>query len=178
MVTSLLEHGRIQTTDAKAKEVRRLADRMITLGKRGTLHARRRALRVIRRSDVAAKVFDELADRYRDRPGGYTRVLKLGVRTGDAAPISIVELVGAGDVAAPRAEKPARKVTRRKAAAEKAPEKKPKPRKKAAERSTSEKAAPAKKKAATSKKTTSKKTASKKAPAKKSAKKKSRKKSD
>ena len=118
MVTSLLEHERIQTTDAKAKEVRRLADRMITLGKRGTLHARRRALRVIRRSDVAAKVFDELADRYRDRPGGYTRVLKLGVRTGDAAPISIVELVGAEDVAAPRAEKPARKVTRREAAAE------------------------------------------------------------
>ncbi len=173
MVTSLLEHERIQTTDAKAKEVRRLADRMITLGKRGTLHARRRALRVIRRSDVAAKVFDELADRYRDRPGGYTRVLKLGLRTGDAAPISIVELVGAGKVAAPRAERPAKK----------APEKKPKPRKKAAERSTSEKAAPAKKKAATSKKTTSKKTAAKKtaakkAPVKQAAKKKSRKKSD
>ncbi len=178
MVTSLLEHERIQTTDAKAKEVRRLADRMITLGKRGTLHARRRALRVIRRSDVAAKVFDELADRYRDRPGGYTRVLKLGVRTGDAAPISIVELVGAGDVAAPRAEKPARKAARRKAAAEKAPEKKPKPRNKAAERSTSEKAAPAKKKAATSKKAASKKASSKKAPARKAAKKKSRKKSD
>ena len=178
MVTSLLEHERIQTTDAKAKEVRRLADRMITLGKRGTLHARRRALRVIRRSDVTAKVFDELADRYRDRPGGYTRVLKLGVRTGDAAPISIVELVGAGEVAAPRAEKPAKKATRRKAATEKAPEKKPKPRKKAAERSTSEKAAPAKKKAATSKKAASKKAASKKAPARKAAKKKSRKKSD
>ena len=166
MVTSLLEHERIQTTDAKAKEVRRLADRMITLGKRGTLHARRRALRVIRRSDVAAKVFDELADRYRDRPGGYTRVLKLGVRTGDAAPISIVELVGAGEVAAPRSEKPDKKTTRRKAAAEKAPEKKAKPRKKAAGRSASEKAAPAKKKAATSKKTTSKKAPAQKAPAK------------
>jgi len=79
MVTSLLEHERIQTTDAKAKEVRRIAERMITLGKRGGLHARRRALRVIRRREVAAKVFDELAERYRERAGGYTRVLKLGV---------------------------------------------------------------------------------------------------
>ena len=94
MVTSLLEHERIRTTDAKAKEVRRIADRMITLGKRGGLHARRRALRIIRRREVAAKVFDELAERYRDRPGGYTRVVKLGNRRGDAAPLSIVELVG------------------------------------------------------------------------------------
>jgi len=93
MVTSLLDHERIQTTDAKAKEVRRIAERMITLGKRGGLHARRRALRVIRRREVAAKVFDELAERYRERAGGYTRVLKLGVRRGDAAPLSLVELV-------------------------------------------------------------------------------------
>jgi len=93
MVTSLLEHERIETTDAKAKELRRVADRMITLGKRGTLHARRRALRTIRSRDVTAKLFDSLALRYRDRPGGYTRVLKLGHRHGDAAPISIIELV-------------------------------------------------------------------------------------
>ena len=93
MVTSLLEHERIETTDAKAKELRRVADRMITLGKRGTLHARRRALRTIRSRDVTAKLFDSLALRYRDRPGGYTRVLKLGHRPGDAAPISIIELV-------------------------------------------------------------------------------------
>lgn len=93
MVTSLLEHERIETTDAKAKELRRVADRMITLGKRGTLHARRRALRTIRSRVVAAKVFDSLAARYRDRAGGYTRVLKLGPRRGDAAPISIIELV-------------------------------------------------------------------------------------
>jgi large subunit ribosomal protein L17 len=93
MVTSLLEHERIETTDAKAKELRRVADRMITLGKRGTLHARRRALRTIRSRVVAAKVFDSLAARYRDRAGGYTRVLKLGRRPGDAAPISIIELV-------------------------------------------------------------------------------------
>jgi large subunit ribosomal protein L17 len=97
LVTSLLEHGRVQTTDAKAKGVRSLAEKMITLGKRGDLHARRRAMRVIRTRDVAAKVFDELADRFRDRPGGYTRIMKLGVRTGDAASMSIIELVGADE---------------------------------------------------------------------------------
>ena len=109
MVTSLLEHGRIETTDAKAKEVRRIADRMITLGKRGSLHARRRALRVIRRREVAARVFDELAERYKNRPGGYTRVLKLGNRVGDAAPMSIVELVEADPVAKPEGRKKAAK---------------------------------------------------------------------
>lgn len=92
-VTSLLEHERIETTDAKAKLLRRVADRMITLGKRGTLHARRQALSVIRDKDVTAKVFSELADRYRERPGGYTRVLKVRQRVGDAAPLSIIELV-------------------------------------------------------------------------------------
>ena len=80
MVTSLLDHERIETTDAKAKELRGLADRMITLGKRGDLHARRQALSVIRSKSVTAKLFDELAERFRDRPGGYTRVIKLGNR--------------------------------------------------------------------------------------------------
>ena len=93
MVTSLLEHEQIQTTDAKAKELRGVAERMITLGKRGTLHARRQALETIRSKTVTSKLFDELADRYRERPGGYTRVLKLGQRPGDAAPMSIIELV-------------------------------------------------------------------------------------
>jgi large subunit ribosomal protein L17 len=93
MVTSLLDHERIQTTDAKAKELRRFTDRMITLGKRGDLHARRQALRVIRSKEVTAKLFDELADRYRERPGGYTRVMKLGQRQGDAAPMSLIELL-------------------------------------------------------------------------------------
>ena len=93
MVTSLLDHELIETTDAKAKELRRVADRMITLGKRGDLHARRQALSVIKDKRVTAKLFDELADRYRERPGGYTRVLKTRVRTGDAASMSIVELV-------------------------------------------------------------------------------------
>ena len=105
MVTSLLEHGRIETTDAKAKEVRRIAERMITLGKRGTLHARRRALRVIRSREVAARVFDDLALRYRDRPGGYTRVLKLRRRIGDAAPVSLLELVEGGGAAAEQTAK-------------------------------------------------------------------------
>jgi large subunit ribosomal protein L17 len=100
MVTSLLEHGRVETTDAKAKEVRRIAERMITLGKRGTLHARRRALRVIRSREVAARVFGDLAERFRERPGGYTRVLKLRRRIGDAAPLSILELVEGGAEAA------------------------------------------------------------------------------
>ncbi len=93
MVTSLLEHERIQTTDSKAKELRRVAERMITLGKRGDLHARRRAMRVIRDKGVTAKVFDQLAERFRDRPGGYTRVVKLGNRVGDAAPLSVIELM-------------------------------------------------------------------------------------
>jgi len=93
MVTSLLQHERITTTDAKAKALRGLADRMITLGKRGDLHARRQALRVIRSRDVTAKLFEELAERYRDRPGGYTRVIKLGHRPGDSAAVSIIELV-------------------------------------------------------------------------------------
>jgi len=93
MATSLLEHERIETTDAKAKELKRFADRMITLGKRGDLHARRQALAILRSKKVTAKLFDDLADRFRDRPGGYTRVIKLGNRVGDSAPISIIELV-------------------------------------------------------------------------------------
>ncbi len=93
MVTSLMQHERIQTTDAKAKELRGFADRMITLGKRGDLHARRQAAGFLRDKAVTSKVFGELADRYRERPGGYTRVIKVGHRVGDAAPVSIVELV-------------------------------------------------------------------------------------
>src|SRR5215468_11293090 len=90
LVTALLDHEAIRTTDAKAKEVRRWADRMITLGKQGTLHARRRAAAVIRRRPVVKKLFDELAPRYAGRHGGYTRVIKLGVRSGDAAALSLV----------------------------------------------------------------------------------------
>jgi large subunit ribosomal protein L17 len=97
LVTSLLDHEQVRTTDAKAKEVRRLADRMITLGKRGTLHARRQALETIRSKEVASKVFDVLADRYDARQGGYTRIVKLGRRTGDNAPMSIIQLIPEGE---------------------------------------------------------------------------------
>jgi large subunit ribosomal protein L17 len=100
MVTSLLDHERVETTDAKAKELRRVADKMITLGKRGGLHARRQALSVIRDKDITAKVFDTLAERYKEREGGYTRVLKLRQRVGDAAVMSIVELVDSDKVGA------------------------------------------------------------------------------
>ncbi|MBW2565301.1 MAG: 50S ribosomal protein L17 [Deltaproteobacteria bacterium] len=93
MVTSLFEHGRIQTTDAKAKELRRWADRMVTLAKRGDLHARRQALAVMRDKTVVHKLFEEAVDRFGDRVGGYTNVVKIGRRRGDAAPVSLVELV-------------------------------------------------------------------------------------
>jgi large subunit ribosomal protein L17 len=157
MVTSLLEHERIETTDAKAKELRRIADRMITLGKRGTLHARRRAMRTIRSRDVAAKVFDSLAERYRDRPGGYTRVLKLGYRPGDAAPVSIIELVGSetpSPAAAKKGGAPARKAkaeaappAKGRAAAAKAKPAKPAPKPAAARKRGAKPAADAKAKA-------------------------------
>lgn len=97
LVTSLLDHEEVRTTDAKAKEVRRMAERMITLGKRGTLAARRQALRTIRTTEVAAKVFDVLADRYDGRPGGYTRIMKLGRRHGDNAPVSLIQLIPEGE---------------------------------------------------------------------------------
>ncbi len=94
MVTSFFEHERIKTTDAKAKELRKVAEKLITLGKRGDLHARRQALSYIREKGVTAKLFEDIAKRYENREGGYTRILKLGVRRGDNAPISIIELVG------------------------------------------------------------------------------------
>ncbi len=93
LVTSLLEEEQVRTTTAKAKEVCRVAERMITLGKRGTLHARRYALRTIRSKQVAAKVFEALSDRYRNREGGYTRVMKIGRRVGDSAEMAIIQLI-------------------------------------------------------------------------------------
>ena|SRR2546428_4566613 len=91
LVLSLLRHERIKTTDAKAKELRRYADRMVTLGKRGDLSARRLAFAFMQSRDAVKKLFDEIAPRFRERHGGYTRVIKFGVRRGDAAPISIIE---------------------------------------------------------------------------------------
>ena len=93
MVTSLLEHERIYTTDAKAKELRRWAEWMITLGKRGDLHARRQALQVVRDKSVVHKLFTDLAQRYQARNGGYTRRVKVWVRVGDGAPLSLIELL-------------------------------------------------------------------------------------
>ncbi len=93
MVTSLLEHERIVTTDARAKALRSIADHMITLGKRGDLHARRQALEVVRSKEVARSLFEEIAPRYANRQGGYVRIIKKGLRAGDRAPVSIVELV-------------------------------------------------------------------------------------
>lgn len=93
LVTSLLNHEKIITTDAKAKELRSVADKMITLGKRGSLHARRQALSFIRDRKVTDKVFGELSPRYSEREGGYTRIIKTGNRIGDNAPLSIIELI-------------------------------------------------------------------------------------
>jgi large subunit ribosomal protein L17 len=95
MVTSFLEHEKITTTDAKAKELRSIAERMITLGKKGDLHATRQAAAYIRDKKIVTKLFTTIAPRYADRPGGYTRIIKLGIRPGDTAPVSVIELVEA-----------------------------------------------------------------------------------
>jgi large subunit ribosomal protein L17 len=97
MVTSLLKYERIQTTGAKAKELRRWADHLITLAKRGDLHARRQALAIVREKDVVHKLFEHAAERFGTVSGGYTRIVKLGRRPGDAAPVSLVELVYSQD---------------------------------------------------------------------------------
>lgn len=94
LVTSLLEHERLETTAAKAKELRQLAEQMITLAKKNDLHARRQALAVVRSKDVVFKLFSELRERYVERSGGYTRIIPKGLRLGDAAPISVIELLG------------------------------------------------------------------------------------
>ena len=93
MVTDLLRDEAIRTTDAKAREVRRLAEKAITLGKNGSLSSRRRALAMLTDKQVVRKLFDELAPRYEERPGGYTRVVKLVPRKGDAAAMAVLELV-------------------------------------------------------------------------------------
>jgi len=93
LVTSFLNHEKITTTDAKAKEIRSVAEKMITLGKRGDLHSLRQAASYIREKSTVTKLFTTIAPRYKDRPGGYTRIVKLGIRQGDAAPISLIELV-------------------------------------------------------------------------------------
>jgi large subunit ribosomal protein L17 len=93
MVTSLIEHENITTTVTRAKELRKIAEKMISLGKRGDLHARRQAMQVIRDGKVVGKLFEMIGPRYENRPGGYTRILKTGNRLGDNAPVCIIELV-------------------------------------------------------------------------------------
>ena len=93
MVVSLLDHESITTTDSKAKELRKFAERVITLGKKGSLNDRRRARLMVNDRDVLQKLFTTLAERYKERPGGYTRIVKLGLRPGDKAPLSVIQLV-------------------------------------------------------------------------------------
>ena len=114
MASSLIEHEQIKTTLPKAKELRRIADKLVTLGKRGDLHARRIAAAELKQDAAVAKLFATLGPRYKDRQGGYSRVLKAGFRYGDAAPMAIIELVdrdaaakGAGDKARVAAEEAA-----------------------------------------------------------------------
>jgi len=97
LVTSLLEHERIETTEAKAKELRGITDRLITLGKEGTLHARRGALRVLRTKQTVQKLFDDVAKRFPARNGGYTRIIKTRQRPGDAAKLVAIELIEKGN---------------------------------------------------------------------------------
>ena len=104
MVTSLIEHERIKTTIQKAKEARRAAEHIITLGKKGGLHNIRLAERTIRNRALIQKLFGELKDRYASRPGGYTRIVRLGFRQGDAAEMAFLELVDRPEKAAPEAE--------------------------------------------------------------------------
>ena len=93
MVTYLFENGKIETTETRAKEVRAMAEKMITLGKREDLHAKRQVFSYITKETVAKKVIDDTAPKYADRSGGYTRIIKIGPRRGDAAPMAIIELV-------------------------------------------------------------------------------------
>ena len=96
LVTSLLEHERIETTAAKAKEIRGITEKMITLGKAGSLHARRRALDFIRKKDIVSKLFDDVAGRFRRQPGGYIRIIPTRRRPGDAAELVAIELIERG----------------------------------------------------------------------------------
>lgn len=93
MVTSFLKHEKVKTTDVKAKELKKVAEKMVTLGKRGDLHARRQAAAFVRDKEIVAKLFDELSVRYREWNGGYTRIVKMGFRVGDNAPMSTIELI-------------------------------------------------------------------------------------
>lgn len=104
LITSLLEHERVETTTPKAKEARQLAERIITLAKRGDLHAKRQSLRIIRTKKAFTKLFGELRERFQGRPGGFTRLIPLGPRRGDGAPLAVLELVDRPEIL-PKAKK-------------------------------------------------------------------------
>ena len=114
LITALLREEKIQTTNPKAKELRRWVERVITLGKRGDLHARRQAAAIVQDKTVVQKLFDTIGPRFKERPGGYTRIIKLGVRHGDAAQMALIELVGNESAgAAAGGEKKGRRARRR-----------------------------------------------------------------
>ncbi len=115
LATELFRHGKIKTTETKARRLRPLAEQLITKAKRGDLHARRRVLTVVKDKDVVYALFEQIAPRYGNRPGGYTRITKTGPRKGDAAPMAVIELVEELQVAAPA---PAKKAAARKATAQ------------------------------------------------------------
>ncbi len=114
LATELFRHGKIKTTETKAKRLRPLAEQLITKAKRGDLHARRRVLGIVKDKDVVYSLFEQIAPRYTNRPGGYTRITKTGIRKGDAAPMAVIELVEELQVAATTA--PAKKAARKAAA--------------------------------------------------------------
>lgn len=124
MLVSLLEHEQIKTTLPKAKELRSWADKIISLGKEGNLHARRQAFALLRNKEIVKKLFDEIAPRFKEREGGYTRIYKIGWRHGDAAPLSLIELVTLGTK--PEAKKPTGTVEKAKAVLKKVTPKKKK----------------------------------------------------
>ena len=126
LVTSLLKYDRIRTTDTKAKELRRWADHLVTLAKRGDLHARRQALAIVQEPAVVHKLFDKAAERFGKISGGYTRITKLGFRPGDAAPVTLVEFIDSEGEAKKKGKKKKTKAAAgKKKAAPKAPEAKP-----------------------------------------------------
>lgn len=134
LATALLEHGRIKTTEAKARAVRPYVEKLITLGKRGDLHARRQALAKLRYRPIVDRLFNDVAPGYTEREGGYTRIIKTGFRVGDAAHMAIIELVEQGKVTKKKKAKPKAAAKKVEAKAEKATEVEAKPEEKAEEK--------------------------------------------
>ncbi len=143
LATALFEHGKITTTEAKAKRLRPLAERLITFAKRGDLAARRRAMTVIRDKGVVHVLFTEIGPRYDNRPGGYTRITKIGPRKGDNAPMAVIELVEALDESKPRKQRATKKTTAKKTTAKKTAAKKTAAKKTAAKKTAAKKTAAA-----------------------------------